>query len=76
VIGFGTVSGQRYTFGENGTEWVSPAGPGGGPPGGAMIGSVSIQLPEGQTVARALSEITFWLNVARQQGYAGVLPGG
>jgi hypothetical protein len=75
VIGFG-MSGQSYVFGENGREWVSPAGPGGGPSGGAMIGNVHIQLPEGQTVARALSELTFWLKVAQQQGFAGVLPGG
>jgi NlpC/P60 family len=75
IIGFG-ASGQTYTFGENGREYVSPAGPGGGPAGGAMIGNVSIQLPEGQTVARALAELSFWLKVAQQQGYAGVLPGG
>lgn len=75
IIGFG-ASGRTYTFGENGAEYVTPAGPGGGPAGGAMIGNVHIQLPEGQTVARALAEITFWLKVAQQQGYAGVLPYG
>jgi hypothetical protein len=75
IIGFGG-SGRVYTFGENGAEYVTPAGPGGGPPGGAMIGNVHIQLPEGQTVARALSELTYWLKVAQQQGFAGVLPGG
>ena len=74
IIGFG-ASGQTYTFGENGMEYVTPAGPGGSPPG-AMIGNVHIQLPEGHTIARALSELTFWLKVAQQQGYAGVLPGG
>ena len=73
VIGFGTQSGQRYVFGENGTEWVTP---GDKPPSGAMIGSVSIQLPDGQSVASALSDLNFWLRVAQQQGYAGVLPGG
>ena len=72
IIGFGT-SGRMYTFGENGTEYVTP---GGSPAGGAMIGNVHIQLPEGQTVARALSELTYWLKVAQQQGFAGVLPGG
>ena len=73
VIGFGTRTGQQYTFGENGREWVTP---GDKPPGGAMIGSVTIQLPDGQSVSSALTELNFWLNVAQQQGYMGVLPGG
>jgi hypothetical protein len=77
VIGYGTKSGHRYIMGESGTEWLSKTPPrshmGGA---GAMIGSVHIQLPEGKTVAGALSDVTFWLNVAKQQGYAGVLPGG
>lgn len=73
VIGFGVKSGERYTFGENGTEWVTP---GDKPPAGAMIGNVTIQLPDGQSVASALAELNFWLNVAQQQGYSGVLPGG
>jgi hypothetical protein len=76
VIGFGTRSGERYNFAENGTEWVSRTPPGGrGGGAGPMIGSVYIQLPEGQTVARALTDLNFWVSVAAQQGHAGV-PGG
>ena len=70
VIGFGLRTGERYSFAENGTEWVSKHPP------GAMIGSVSIQLPDGQSVARALQELNFWLNVAKQQGWQGALPNG
>jgi hypothetical protein len=77
VIGYGASSGHRYILGENGTEWVSktPPGSGGGGPG-AMIGSVYIQLPEGQTVARALTDLNFWVSVAAQQGNTGAVPGG
>lgn len=76
VIGYGQQSGHRYHFAENGTEWVSKTPPG-SPAGGTgpMIGSVYIQLPEGQTVARALTDLNFWVSVAAQQGHAGV-PGG
>jgi NlpC/P60 family len=73
IIGFG-ASGQRYTFGENGTEYVVPAT--GGGPGGPLVSIGNISLPEGSSIARALSELSFWLKVAQQQGYAGVLPGG
>ena len=75
VIGFGQVTGDKYHFAENGPEWVTPMGRG-ATAGGAAIGNVFIQLPEGQTVARALTDLHFWLSVARQQGWQGVLPGG
>ena len=74
VIGFGVRSGDPYTFGENGTEWVTPAGRGGGG-SGAMVNIEHISLPEGSSIAKALSELNFWLKIAQQQGYAGVLPG-
>lgn len=72
VIGFGTRTGQGYGFAENGTEWVSRTPPG----AGAMIGHVSIQLPDGQSVASALRELNFWLNVAKQQGWQAAVPNG
>jgi hypothetical protein len=40
----------------------------------ALMRDVYLTLPEGATVADALNEITFRLTVARQQGYAGVMP--
>ena len=77
VIGYGTQSGHRYVLGESGTEWVSKTPPGSKMAGGgAMIGNVYIQLPEGQAVARALSDLNFWVSVAAQQGNTGAVPGG
>lgn len=72
VIGFGR-SGRTYTFAEREAEVITPLSKAGR---GAMIGNVFIQLPEGQTVARALSDLHFWLSVSQQQGYAGAVPGG
>ena len=71
VIGFGTVTGQRYTFGEAGPEWVTPATGPGGP--AIVIGHVS--LPDGTGIAKMLTELSFWLAAAQQANYAGVLPG-
>jgi hypothetical protein len=34
-----------------------------------------ITLPEGSTLAKTWQELGFYLRVARQQGYYGVLPG-
>ena len=38
-----------------------------------VIGHVS--LPEGTGIARMLTELNYWLAVAKQQGYAMALPG-
>lgn len=75
IIGFG-ASGRTYTFGENGAEWVTPAGQPGPGGGGPLVSVGTIALPEGSSISKALSEISFWLQVAQQQGYTGVLPGG
>lgn len=72
VIGFGK-SGTMYTFAEREAEAITPLSRA---RSGAMIGTVFIQLPEGQTVAGALNDVNYWLNVARQQGWAGGMPGG
>ncbi len=76
VIGFGTSTGQKYTFGEKGDEWVTPAGPGGSGPGGSLAHILNIMLPEGGTLAQAFAELSFRLRVAQQQGWAGSMPGG
>ena len=77
ILGFGMQTGQRYSFGERGTEWVTPAGPGGtGPHGGQLANVLNIMLPEGSTLAQAFTELSFRLRVAQQQGWAGAMPGG
>jgi phage-related protein len=73
VIGFGLRSGGRYHFAETEPEIVTPMSRS---RGGPAIGTVVIQLPEGGTVARALTDLNFWLSVSRQQGWAGGMPGG
>jgi hypothetical protein len=72
VIGYGTNSGQVYVLGEQGPEWVTPAGGGAGlgpqgQGGGGLADSINLMLPEGTTVAAALTELTWYLQASRMQ---------
>jgi hypothetical protein len=49
---------------------------GGGGKGGPVFNMYgNIMVPEGQTVAKALNDISFWMSVSEQQGWAGGMPG-
>jgi SLT domain-containing protein len=69
VIGFGR-SGRMYSFAENETEWVTPQSKMGR---GPLIGSLTLMLPEGTSVASALHELTFRLKNVQQMQMA-VMP--
>jgi len=77
IIGFGQHTGRSYTFGENGKEWVTPAGgPGPAGSGGVLANNLSIMMPEGASLAAAFTELNFRLKVAQQQGWAGLVTSG
>jgi phage-related protein len=68
VLGWGVNSGQTYTFGENGPEWVTPGkGPPSGSGGTKLADSISLMMPEGTAVATALQELTWYLQTAKMR---------
>lgn len=44
--------------------------------GGSMLRDLYLMMPEGTSVAQAMTELNFRLQVAAQQGFAGMMPGG